>query len=98
LAAEPMKAYAERKAAREKAELEAKDKPDAKESPKESAGEKSADEEDGDEDEMEMEPGMMSGVGAAAADPKVAKKQLPVTILGRYAKVLMSSHEFLFVR
>ncbi len=99
LAAEPMKEYEERKAAREKAELEAKDKPAAKEmSPKPSGDEKSDDEEQEGDDGKEMETEMMSGVGAAAADPKDAKKQLPVTILGRYAKVLMSSHEFLFVR
>ena len=36
--------------------------------------------------------------GQLDSEQKAAKKQLPVTILGRYAKVLMSSHEFLFVR
>ncbi|HYL74392.1 MAG TPA: PSD1 and planctomycete cytochrome C domain-containing protein [Bryobacteraceae bacterium] len=40
--------------------------------------------------------GMMSGVrGRAPAEPK--KPQLPITAWGRYAKVLLSSSEFLFV-
>jgi hypothetical protein len=46
-----------------------------------------------------MGGGMMAGVigpgGAAAGDEK--KKMLPVTPLGRYLKVLLSSSEFLFV-
>ena len=45
-----------------------------------------------------MGQGMMAGVtkpGGGADDDK--KKMLPVTPLGRYLKVLMSSSEFLFV-
>jgi hypothetical protein len=40
---------------------------------------------------------MMAGVTGKPADEKDSKP-LPVTIWGRYAKVLMSSSEFLFVR
>ena len=50
------------------------------------------------EENKASEPGMMAGVGGTDEKEKPAPKQLPVTILGRYAKVLMSSHEFLFVR
>ena len=42
--------------------------------------------------------GMMAGVKDADPKGKTPQKPLPVTILGRYAKVLLSSHEFLFVR
>jgi hypothetical protein len=42
-------------------------------------------------------PGMMAGV--KDDDPKKNKpRQLETTVLGRYSKVLLSSHEFLFVR
>ena len=42
--------------------------------------------------------GMMAGVGGDGESAKPSAKPLPVTVEGRYCKVLMSSHEFLFVR
>ena len=60
---------------------------------------KEGDEEGEDYDESKEEaPGMMAGVAGSEAQGKAPTKLLPVTVLGRYAKVLMSSHEFLFVR
>ncbi len=56
------------------------------------------------EDGQDQAPGgaeagnMMSGVAGAGPAGKPAPKALPVTVLGRYAKVLLSSNEFLFVR
>jgi hypothetical protein len=50
------------------------------------------------DDKPAMGEGMMAGVtkpGGAADDDK--KKMLPVTPLGRYLKVLLSSNEFLFI-
>ena len=41
--------------------------------------------------------GMMGGVVPGAGPPPEQKKLLPVTPLGRYMKVLLSSNEFLFV-
>jgi mono/diheme cytochrome c family protein len=43
-------------------------------------------------------PGMMAGVTPAAGALKDEKERLPVTVFGRYVKVLLSSNEFLFVR
>jgi hypothetical protein len=81
LAAEPLRAYEERRA---------KDAKEAKEA-KEPARKK--------DDAPKMGEGMMAGVmgpgGAAPEEEK--KKMLPVTPLGRYLKVLLSSSEFLFV-
>jgi hypothetical protein len=85
LSAEPLRAYEERReaAAKEKAEATAKEKAGA-------AAVKPP-------PPREPMQGMMAGVtpGSAPADP--AKKPLPVTPLGRYIKVLLSSSEFLFV-
>ena len=56
---------------------------------------------EGDDEEGGMEEdsaGMMAGVTGSADDPKKPAKPLADTVLGRYAKVLLSSHEFLFVR
>ncbi|HUR29679.1 MAG TPA: DUF1553 domain-containing protein, partial [Planctomycetota bacterium] len=100
LAAEPMKEYAERKAASEKAKLEAKDKPAAKDE-KVGKPESAPEDEVTDSDEEEGSDGsagMMAGLPGADASGKSPAKPLPVTVLGRYAKVLLSSHEFLFVR
>jgi len=92
LASEPMKAYTERKAVREKEELETKDKPDKK-------GKSDDKEEEGESGEdKKMEPGMMAGVSESGGQGKPPPKILPVTVDGRYAKLLMSSHEFLFIR
>jgi hypothetical protein len=41
--------------------------------------------------------GMMAGVVPGAVKSEIQKKLLPVTALGRYMKVLLSSNEFLFV-
>jgi len=90
LSAEPMRAYEERKNAKdaenaEKAKsAENAKKDDAEVSGQESAKEKSAD-------------GMMSGVVPGAAKKDDAKKLLPATVWGRYAKILLSSSEFLFI-
>jgi hypothetical protein len=84
LAAEPLRAYEERREAAEKEKLEkAAD-------PKKAAASKPA---------AAMEPmqGMMAGVTPGAAPPDPSKKPLPVTPLGRYVKILLSSSEFLFV-
>jgi hypothetical protein len=40
---------------------------------------------------------MMAGVVPDASKPSAEKKLLPVTALGRYMKVLLSSNEFLFL-
>ena len=85
-----MRAYEERKNAKdaenaEKAKsAENAKKDDAEVSGQESAKEKSAD-------------GMMSCVVPGAAKKDDAKKLLPTTVWGRYAKILLSSSEFLFI-
>jgi hypothetical protein len=77
-----MKAYEERKGAKEN---EKAAKKDAKSEPSPSKPEEATSD------------GMMAGVvpGAGKADEKA--KILPVTPLGRYIKVLISSNEFLFL-
>jgi hypothetical protein len=40
---------------------------------------------------------MMAGVAGGPARPPEGKTLLPVTPLGRYMKVLLSSNEFLFI-
>ena len=42
--------------------------------------------------------GMMAGVVPGPGGDKDAKEPLPVSVFGRYVKVLLSSNEFLFVR
>jgi hypothetical protein len=44
-----------------------------------------------------MGQGMMAGVVPGARKPADERKLLPVTVWGRYAKVLLSSPEFLFI-
>jgi len=100
LAAEPMKQFAEKKALREKEAAEAAADP-AKAQALAAAAEKPAKDEDEEEDDEAQPPGaeadMMAGV--KAEDPKKKDQEpLPATVLGRYAKVLLSSHEFLFIR
>jgi len=88
LRAEPMKEYAEQKAAKEKAEKAEKGKkPEPEPAPPSEASDES------------MADGMMAGVpGHVPGAPGEEKKPpLPVTSWGRYAKVLLSSSEFLFV-
>jgi len=99
LAAEPMKEYEERKQEREKAAVEAAADPvktKLVQAAKAEAAKQEA-EADGDMPPAPEPPGMMAGL---KPDDSKKKKQdpLPTSVLGRYAKVLLSSHEFLFVR
>jgi Protein of unknown function (DUF1549)/Protein of unknown function (DUF1553)/Planctomycete cytochrome C len=81
LSAEPLRSYEERKAADAKRKDEEKGKPAPKK-----------------DDKPKMGEGMMAGVtGPGAPDEKNKKEMLPVTPLGRYLKVLLSSSEFLFI-
>jgi cytochrome c553 len=85
LSAEPLRAYEERKL---KAARDAKEAKDSKAKPKPLKK----------DEKPNMGDGMMAGVtGALGAPEEDKKKMLPVTSLGRYLKVLMSSNEFLFV-
>jgi cytochrome c553 len=85
LAAEPLRAYEERRLADEakKKEIE-KDPKKAPKPPSPPA------------EGMPMD-GMMAGVTPGPAGADAPKKQLPVTPLGRYLKILLSSSEFLFI-
>ena len=85
LAAEPLRAYEERRAAEEK------EKKEKAADPKKFAKPKPA------EKPMMPMDGMMAGVMPPGPGGDEAKKPLPVTPLGRYIKVLLSSSEFLFV-
>jgi hypothetical protein len=94
LRSEPMKQYEERKAEALKAKAlagkpgEAANSGPAAESPApEASGESPA-------PEMGMMAGVVPGKGGEAKD---AQARLPITIFGRYLKVLLSSNEFLFV-
>jgi hypothetical protein len=87
LSAEPMKQYEDAKAAKAKAEADAKagKKPDT---PSGASG-----------DAPPPPPvGMMAGVVPGPSGDAETKERLPVTVFGRYVKVLLSSNEFLFVR
>ncbi len=86
LAAEPLRAYEERRAADEakKKEIAA----DPKKAPKPPAPPGP--------DDMPMD-GMMAGVLPPSPGAEPAKKPLPVTPLGRYVKILLSSSEFIFI-
>ncbi|HJR61888.1 MAG TPA: PSD1 and planctomycete cytochrome C domain-containing protein [Vicinamibacterales bacterium] len=82
LAAEPLRAYEERRAADA---LAAKDPAAAKKKPASApppAG---------------MGQGMMAGVSGPGTAGEAAKKLLPVTALGRYVRILLSSPEFIFI-
>ena len=93
-----MRAYEERKAA-EKAKKE-KPAKEAEDLPEPPAAEGALTEAGG--GEMPMGMGMMAGMGGPAdrrrgAPGKDAKPALPVTVWGRYVKILVSSPEFQFV-
>jgi hypothetical protein len=92
LGAEPMRAYEERRAEKDAKKAEdakkAKDGKDAKDAKSDAAPPKP---------EMPAADGMMAGVIPGAPKPDDQEKMLPVTTLGRYLKVLLSSNEFLFV-
>jgi mono/diheme cytochrome c family protein len=89
LAAEPMRQYEERRAAKEKAEADAQGKADGAAAEKDKSG---ADAGDG-----PTADGMMAGVVPGAGRKDDQKKLLPVTTWGRYVKILLSSNEFLFI-
>jgi hypothetical protein len=89
LRSEPLKAYEERRATKDKNTKDTKETKDAKEGAPEKADE-------GAEDQPKAD-GMMAGVVPGAGKPEEKKKLLPVTPWGRYLKVLLSSNEFLFV-
>jgi hypothetical protein len=100
LRTEPMKAYEESKAK----DKEKKDRPKVEGAEKEAPAEMKVETKDEPATEaaggaMPMGEGMMAGMGgrrgAAPAAPK--KPMLPVTVWGRYAKILMSSPEFTFI-
>jgi len=91
LSAEPMKAYEDRRADKEKADAKAKADPKAAESL-----EKKTAEDDKPMPEM-VNNGMMMGVVPDAGDKEDKKKLMPATPWGRYVKVLLSSSEFLFI-
>jgi cytochrome c553 len=85
LSAEPLRSYEERKETKA-----TKDATDTKQ-PKDPKSAKDA-------KEPTVGDGMMAGVTSAGASSDDDKKQmLPVTALGRYLKVLLSSNEFLFI-
>jgi mono/diheme cytochrome c family protein/cytochrome c553 len=85
LAAEPLRAYEERRLA-EAAEKKAQ-AADPKKATKPAPADKP----------MPPMEGMMAGVTPPGSTGEAPKKPLPVTPLGRYIKVLLSSSEFLFV-
>jgi hypothetical protein len=97
---EPMKEYEERKAAKEAKEKDAKEK-DKDKKPEETKEEaKKDDPKKEDEAAPEKPPdGMLAGMNPRGAGPgaEPPKPMLPVTPWGRYAKILMSSPEFVFV-
>ena len=83
---EPMRAYEERRA-------------DSLKKPAEDAKAKMTPSAPGAEAQKDAMTGdkMMAGVVADPSKPSAEKKLLPVTALGRYMKVLLSSNEFLFM-
>jgi hypothetical protein len=92
LRTEPLKEYEEQKAEKEKKEKAEKEKAEP--------GKKGADKvpEPAPADEEISPDGMMAGVvGPGKGKTGEKKPPLPVTTWGRYAKVLLSSSEFLFV-
>jgi mono/diheme cytochrome c family protein len=91
LAAEPLRAYEERRAEQLKKEAEKKDG----KSPAGNAA-KNPDK-DAEKPDAATADGMMAGVVPGAGKPEEKAKMLPVTPLGRYVKVLLSANEFLFV-
>ena len=96
LASEPMKEYEEHKDAKLKKEGEPKKdgKPDAMHTDAES-GDKAAGEMSDEDDASGMMAGVKPGAGGKSDEKK--KPPLPVTAWGRYAKILLSSSEFLYI-
>ena len=89
LRTEPMRQYQERKAEAEKAKAatDPKGAPVPESQPPDASSESAA-------PEMGMMAGVAPGKGGEAKD---AQARLPITVFGRYLKVLLSSNEFLFV-
>jgi hypothetical protein len=85
LSAEPLRAYEERRK-KEDARTEDEKTEDGKKEDKKKA-----------EDAKAMGEGMMAGVTKPGGSGDDKKKMMPVTPLGRYLKVLLSSNEFLFI-
>lgn len=82
LSAEPLRAFEEKRKKEDEKKLEDAKKEDTKKEPA----------------KPPMGEGMMAGVTKPGAGPEDDKKKmLPVTPLGRYLKVLLSSNEFLFI-
>jgi hypothetical protein len=94
LASEPMKEYEERKEITQKKADEA-GKGDAMRAEVEKAGEKLTTDMPEDSPADGMMAGVLPGARGKADDKK--KPPLPVTTWGRYAKILLSSSEFLFI-
>jgi Protein of unknown function (DUF1549)/Protein of unknown function (DUF1553)/Planctomycete cytochrome C len=97
LANEPMKEYDEHKEAKLKKEGESKKdggKPDAMHTDAET-GDKPAGEMSDDDDASGMMAGVKPGAGGKSDEKK--KPPLPITAWGRYAKILLSSSEFLYI-
>jgi hypothetical protein len=102
LRTEPLKEYEEQKAEREKKEKAEKEKADkgmkASEPKPEATPAVEAPGAGQNAEEELSEDGTMAGVsGHGKGKPEDKKPPLPVTTWGRYAKVLLSSSEFLFV-
>ena len=105
LRTEPMKEYEERKAEAEKAKSarKPKEKEAGAAKPEEvKAEEPKPEEPKPEEPKTDAKPapgaGMMAGMGRRGAPPKPeAKPMSPVTVWGRYAKILLSSTEFTFI-
>ena len=94
LITEPMKQYEERKVEAGKASAKAlAEGGNAASGPAAPASEESPEAPPGAAPEM----GMMAGVVPGKGEAKDATVRLPVTVFGRYLKVLLSSNEFLFI-
>jgi hypothetical protein len=90
LRAEPLVSFEERKAAKERADAEAKAKGTAAPPPESKI--------DGADDAPPAgADSMMAGVKPGARRKAEEAKMLPVTPLGRYLKVLLSNNEFLYI-
>jgi hypothetical protein len=89
LQGEALKQYEERRAESAKAEMADAKKPDGDKAPAKPAVDRS--------DEAEPMPGMMAGVVPGVPGGTPREKLLPVTVFGRYVKILLSSNEFVFV-
>ena len=90
LQGEALKQYEERRAERAKAEMAAAKTSDRDTAPPRASAAADA-------DEAAPMPGMMAGVVPGVPGGAPDEKLLPVTVFGRYVKILLSSNEFVFV-